>query len=1147
MTNRELFQRDPVLTRIENDGTARVNEGQTKKEIDALRFELEHFVCEGQYEDGLIRIIESYLNHFDAASQPAAWVSGFYGSGKSHLLKMLRHLWIDTTFEDGATARGLATLSDEVRAQLRDLDVHASRHAGKLATAATLPSGGGESVRIAILKMLNRAKGLPASLPQARFSLHLQRNGLEEAVRTFVHSKGKDFDEEIASMYVSPVISEAILYADPNFASGPKEVRSLLKEQYPREDNIATDDFVRYIRNLIAVDKQIPCTVIVLDEIQLFIGSDDKRSTEVQEAAEALCKELDSRILVIGAGQSALASEIPQLNRFKGRFTVTVELSDTDVQNVTRKVVLAKRADRRKEIEKTLEEHVGEIDRQLSSTSIAARSEDRKIWIEDYPLLPVRRRFWELVLRAVDEPGTASQLRTQLKIVYEAVHTYAERELGTVVPADFIFDQLQPDLVRTNVLLREVDETIQKLNDGTADGRLKKRLCSLVFLIRKLPRDPAVDSGVRATAGMLADLMVDGLDGGGSELRNQIPMLLETLLEETILIKIDDEFSLQTRESAEWEKEYRNRLGRLKQDISVQTTERSHLLRDQVTTQVGSKKVSQGKAKVPRKLLFHYGDERPKESETEITAWVRDGWDEKESNVLLEARQDGSSSPLLHVFIPRLNADTLNTRIREALAARQTLDFKGSPSSVEGKEARAAMESRMRTALMHRDELLAEILDRAKVYLGGGTEVDGIGMSARLDEAARASATRLFPQFATADDDRWARVITQVRQGNENALQLLGWKQSVHEHPVCKLILKEIGGGKDGKQIRELFERRPYGWPRDAIDGVLMTLFASGQLRARYKGKPLTSKELDQGKISVTEFTQEHAVVETKQLLVIRKLLTDMEIPFRQKEESQAIPGLCEALESLVQSAGGAPPLPTIPETELISAIRGSMGNAQLLLVCEHAEELHSLFETWYTRSVLAAERMIRWQRLIFLRPHFEALEGSGDILQAMDAIENDRNLLDDPSPLPDLEKRIAKILRTALNEARTACLCEFEAGMAFLNADDAWHLISEEQRTVILQRHSLTGLPEIQVGSIAEIHTSITSISLEDWQLRTDALNGKFSQARLEATRLMQPATQHVKVSSGVLQTPAELDVWLEITKKTLAEEMKKGPIVIG
>ena len=82
-----------------------------------------------------------------------------------------------------------------------------------------------------------------------------------------------------------------------------------------------------------------------------------------------------------------------------------MELSDADVETVTRRVVLAKKADKKKAIEDMLDANAGEVDRHLASTKIGPREEDKRVRVEDYPLLPVRRRFWERVLRAIDVQG----------------------------------------------------------------------------------------------------------------------------------------------------------------------------------------------------------------------------------------------------------------------------------------------------------------------------------------------------------------------------------------------------------------------------------------------------------------------------------------------------------------------------------------------------------------------------------------------------------------------------------------------------------------------------------------------------------------------------------------------------------------------
>src|SRR5690606_37039079 len=110
----------------------------------------------------------------------------------------------------------------------------------------------------------------------------------------------------------------------------------------------------------------------------------------------------------------------------------SVMLSDTDVEAVIRNIVLAKRPDRIADLRGVLDSHSGEIARHLNGTRIGHARADEEDLVRDYPLLPVRRRFWEAALRAVDRAGTAGQLRTQLKVVHEAVRNVAQRPLGWV-------------------------------------------------------------------------------------------------------------------------------------------------------------------------------------------------------------------------------------------------------------------------------------------------------------------------------------------------------------------------------------------------------------------------------------------------------------------------------------------------------------------------------------------------------------------------------------------------------------------------------------------------------------------------------------------------------------------------------------------
>ena len=610
MNNRDIYQRDPDRIALLNNGVAAVTDAMTPEERRTLRFELEHFVCEGQYRSGLERILGSYLSHQGQPEQPAAWISGFFGSGKSHLAKMLRFLWTDYGFpEDGASARGVARLPDEVGDLLREVSTLGRRVGGLHAAAGTVGTGPADSVRLALLGIVFRSANLPESYPQARFCLWLKRTGIYDQVSEAVEAQGRQFLRELNDLYVSPLIAGALLAADPNFAGSEREARSALREAYPRPNDISSDAFVDAVRDALAPDGNMPCTVVILDELQQYIGDQEDRSYAVQEVVETCSKRFGDRLLFVGTGQTAL-SGTPKLQRLQDRFTLKIELSDQDVDTVIRRVILAKRPDRVSDVRKVLDASAGEIDRQLNGTAIAPRNEDKAVIVDDYPLLPVRRRFWEHALRAVDQAGTAGQLRTQLRIVYEAIRATADAPLGTVVPADFLYDQTADSLLQSGALLREVHEKITSLKDGSEDGALKSRLCALVFLIRK--REDSADNGVRANAESLADLLVRNLARDGTSLRARLPALLDDLVTSGTLIKLNDEYSLQTRASSEWNEEFLNRLRRIENDPAGMSGHRAQLLAAAVGDAISSQRLPHGASREPRKLSLHFGMDAPR-------------------------------------------------------------------------------------------------------------------------------------------------------------------------------------------------------------------------------------------------------------------------------------------------------------------------------------------------------------------------------------------------------------------------------------------------------------------------------------------------------------------------------------------------------
>ena len=551
MKNREIYQKDPTTRKLVNEGVATVNDDTTSQALTVLRYELETFVCDGQYEKGTSHILETYLTNIDQAQQPAVWVSGFYGSGKSHLVKMLRALWVDSQFEDGATARGIANLPQGVRDHLQELSTQAKRHGGLHAASGTLGSGASGSVRLALLRILFKSAGLPEQYPVARFVMWLKHVGIYDQVRQSVKSKGYEWQEELDNFYVAEGLHEALVQAKPALFSSPTSCVETLNNLYPFIQDISSDDMLKAIRQTLTKDGKFPLTLIVLDEVQQFIGEDSQRSIAVQEAVEACCKNFGGKLLFIGTGQTAVTGT-SNLKKLEGRFTIRVELSDADVDAVIRQVILAKKPEAKTPIEQVLQTNLGEISRHLAGTTIGHRQDDLPYFPQDYPILPVRRRFWENTLRILDQTGTDSQLRNQLSMIHKVIQTNLDDPLGHVVPADYLYFDSADKLLQSRILPRKVHEKTMSWIKGSEDQRLMARACGLVFLINKLGGQNN-EIGIRANVDSLADLLVKDLSNGSSSLRSKLPGLLDKC---ELLMKVGEDYRIQTEESAAWTDEF---------------------------------------------------------------------------------------------------------------------------------------------------------------------------------------------------------------------------------------------------------------------------------------------------------------------------------------------------------------------------------------------------------------------------------------------------------------------------------------------------------------------------------------------------------------------------------------------------------------
>jgi hypothetical protein len=1121
ITNRELFYRDPTQTKIPNDGFAQVVWPETEQQWDVLRWELHSFVCDGQYARGLERILDSFLTNLSQAQQPAVWVSGFYGSGKSHLVRVLEHIWRDVQLPNGERARDLVTLTDEIRDHLTELSTAGKRLGGLWSAAGTLASGKSDAVRLAFLSVLFESAGLPTQYEHARFTIWAKENGYLDAVRAAMEAVGRTFDKEVHDLYVSPVIAKALLDADPTLGSSVKDVRELLRTQFPPTTRDVTDDEMFEVMDDVlrlqsTTPGKLPLTLVVLDEMQQYIGDDNDKALTVQNIVQGCSGRFESAVLFVATGQSALTAT-PTLQKLIDRFPLPVELSDNDVETVVREVVLRKKPEYVPLLKSTIDETAGEIDRQLGGTRFAPRAEEKPKLVPDYPVLPNRWRLWSEMLRAVDRAGKSGLVRSQLGLIHGGVRAAAGRPVGNVIGADYLFfdDKAHVDMLMSGVLLREVDDFIQRMTSEGGDSAIKGRLCALIFLISQMSQ-PVLggETGLRAIAPFLADLLVEDLAEDGARLRRRVPELLDELVAEGRIVQDGDTYRLLTQEDAEWEKDYRTRLAAVRDDASRMSQLRSERLATAVEAALGSLKLTHGVSKTPRKLDVHWGQDEPVIDDGGVPVWVRDEWSASESAVRQAATVAGDESPIVFVFLPRHESDRIRDALATRVAAEETL-HRPVPQTDEGRAARQAMASRRDRAEEEVVDLFGDVVARARVFQGGGTELTTTSsLRNSVETAANRSLIRLFPKFAQGDNPSWGKVITKARDGAPDALTAVGHHGEPTTHPVCKEVLAAISpGGTKGADLQKRFAGPPFGWPKDAVSGAVLVLLGAGNIRAAQDGKDLGSpKELPQPQIGKVTLYKEDAPPTAPQRLVVRGLLTAAGISYEPGQEGAQIPALLQQLKDLAAHAGGAPPLPEAPDTDHLDALLALAGNQRFRQVADGHERLTADLERWRAAAARREKRETAWRELERLLRHAAGLPVADTVAPAVAAIGDGRQLLDEPDPIAPLLNELVTALRAEVTLCAQQLAEAQRLAVTQLKAWPEWDKLDPTNRDAIVAEAKLIPTPPPDVSTESKLLESLDAVPLGAWTDRITLVDSRRDQARQRAAKKLEPKSVEVK-----------------------------------
>ena len=530
-----------------------------------LGTEIDEYVVTNEVEKSLEQLLESYTNYKNANG---VWISGFFGSGKSHLLKMLAHLLGDV--EGQSLSR--SDVSQRFAAKLNgNAFVTAS-----LAKAAHIPSKSllfnidqkasliskdqSDALLKVFVKVFDEARGYYGNQGHvARFERDLDRRGKLEAF--------KDAYSRIANRDWLRGREEGVL-EESNIARAYAEITGQgngsptnILTKYRNEYTVSIEDFADEVKDWLDHQEDGYRLNFFVDEVGQFIGSNTHLMLNLQTIAESLNTKCKGRAWVIVTSQEDVEKILGDRTRAQGndfskiqaRFETRLKLTSADVEEVIRKRLLTKNNSGRE-----LLSSLYAIEHQNFKTlfDFADRAKvyrnyiDKDHFIDTYPFVPYQFPLFQAAIESISDhnvfEGRNSSVgeRSMLGVVQHVAREIGPKKIGSLATFDQMFAGIRASL--KSAAQRSIDVAERNLDD-----KLAVRVLKALFLVKYV-------DDFKATARNLTVLVFDTFRLNIRELDRMVQESLDLLEKQNYVHRNGNVYEYLTNEEQIIEAEIKN-------------------------------------------------------------------------------------------------------------------------------------------------------------------------------------------------------------------------------------------------------------------------------------------------------------------------------------------------------------------------------------------------------------------------------------------------------------------------------------------------------------------------------------------------------------------------------------------------------------
>ena len=816
-------------------------EGVIKADDEAsLKSELEEYVLTNEVAKRLDQFLDAYNNYHGANG---VWVSGFFGSGKSHLLKMLA-LVLENRAVDGTHALDLflpkiqedkilaAALQKAVAIPSRSILFNIDQKADVISKTQS------DALLAVFVKVFDEACGYYGKQPYiAQFERELDRDGLFDKFKVeFQLAAGNDWDWGRARP------ARVASFIDQAFSSVTGQKGDGVLDKFRHDYRLSIEDFAHHIQEWL--DRQAPNSRLnfFVDEVGQYVSENTKLMTNLQTVAESLATKCNGRAWVIVTAQEEMKAVIGEMSKqqsndftkIQARFANRMKLTSADVAEVIQKRLLLKNSSGQQQLAAIYNQQSNNFKTLFDFADGATtyrNFRDADHFVSAYPFIPYQFDLFQTAIQGISLhngfEGKHSSVgeRSMLGVFREVAIAIAARPVGQLATFDLMFEGIRTSLKAA------IQSAIQVAEKNLGD-EFAVRLLKALFLVKYV-------KGFKSTLRNLSVLMLDRFDQDIPALRKKIEAALNLLEQQTYIQRNGDVYEYLTDEEKDIEQEIKN----TEIESSDVVAELERLVFDHV--------IKQRKIRYENGQDYPYArkmDDRLQGREHELAIHVITPFSESAGNETVQ-RMQSMGRDELRVVLPedeRLVRDLLmykrtekyirqNVSVAQQEIVKRILNDKG----FQNRERLVEIENR-----------LGQLLSQAKLIINSGDiEVSGDDPQARILRGFHQLIEYSYPNLRMLRGVAYNEgdVGNFLRHSQEGLLGNDATNLTEAEQELLAFVQSNARGGVRTtlKSLIERFERKPYGWYYAAILCNVALLCARGKLELRSDSNVLEDDALE--------------------------------------------------------------------------------------------------------------------------------------------------------------------------------------------------------------------------------------------------------------------------------------------------------------